>query len=129
MAVGFVRPHLPFVCPGKYWNASYPGSSRTQTVGSPSAALKSMVSSPKSGFNELAAFLPEGMRDSRGFRGDDTKGCDQDILSCGAIRRSTVHGYRSCVSFIDEQVGRVLGALTEFGHSDKTVKIISACTF
>lgn len=101
-AVGFQKPHLPFVAPKKYWD------------------LYDRATIP------LRTFKDNASNDFDDFynRGGELRGYD-DIPEEGTIaeakERELLHGYYACVSFIDAQVGRVINALKESGEYDNTV--------
>jgi len=89
LAVGFLKPHLPFVAPRRYWDlypdeGSRPSPWSTPPVGAPEVALhdspevRSYENVPDEGP------LPE------------------------AMQRRLLRGYRACASFVDAQLGRVL---------------------
>jgi len=40
------------------------------------------------------------------------------------LARRLLHGYYACISFIDAQVGRVIGELERLGLRDKTVIVL-----
>jgi iduronate 2-sulfatase len=105
LCVGFVKPHLPFCAPKKYWDL-YPREafqvpSRTKPLGAPEVALTD--------WGELRAY-----RDLKGTPGDldDAK------------TRELIHGYHACVSYTDAQVGRVLDELDALGLADRTIIVL-----
>jgi iduronate 2-sulfatase len=107
LAVGFSKPHLPFVAPKKYWDL-YP---RSQI--------------------QLAAFrkAPEGapsysLQDSgelRQYFGIPATGPFPDDL-----QRELIHGYYAATSYADAQIGRVLRALDETGLAQNTIVVLWA---
>lgn len=105
MAVGFLRPHLPFVAPKKYFDW-YPESAIEQSA---------------------APLPPEGaptyaLHDSAELRGYD------DIPLQGAVpstkAKELIRAYRASVSYIDAQVGILLDALEVNGLADNTVVVL-----
>lgn len=105
LAVGFLKPHLPFIAPKKYWDRY-----DRRTVG--------LAPNP---------FAPKGapvwaLHDSGELR------AYSDIPSKGDISKEKSlalrHGYFACVSFLDAQVGLLLDALDALGLSDNTVVIL-----
>lgn len=104
IAVGFLKPHLPFVSPRKYWNL-YDASKikipeRTAPVGMPDMALAN--------FGELRKY--HGITQN-GFLDDETS-------------RKMIHGYYAAVSMIDAQIGKLLDALKENGLTENTIVIL-----
>ena len=106
MAVGFVRPHLPFSAPKKYWDlhqrATFPLAAHTTIpAGAPAYA-------PKPPLGELNNYTPLPERPP----------VDEDT------QRSLIHGYYASTSYVDAQVGRVLDALRELGLEENTLVVL-----
>lgn len=105
LATGFIRPHLPFVAPKKYWDL-YDRTKlklpelRKPPEGSPAAATR-----PN---GELAAYK-------------DTK--DANSLS-EEKQLELLHGYYAAASYTDTQIGKVLDALDRLGLTDSTIVIL-----
>ena len=102
IAVGFLRPHLPFVAPKKYWDlydpAKLPQPERqTAPDGAP-------------------GYAPQFGGELRQYAGIPDKGPID-----AATARHLIHGYYASVSYMDAQLGRVLDALDEAGLSDSTI--------
>lgn len=105
LGVGFVKPHLPFTCPQKYWNL-YPEAS----IRLPSNAAPAQEA-PAPAFHDLYEL--------RTYGGIPAKGdLDQDT----ALK--LIRGYRACVSFMDAQVGRVVAELERLGLRENTVIVL-----
>jgi arylsulfatase A-like enzyme len=105
LAVGFVKPHLPFVAPRKYWDLhdpdSIPGPTRDR--------------------------LPEGTPAFVGHTNGELHsyvGVPAGNPVPDAFARTLRHGYFACVSYIDAQVGRLLEALDRNGLTERTVVIL-----
>ena len=105
LAVGFMKPHLPFNAPEKYWGmydredidlADNPFRPR----GAPDTALHNWV--------EL-----------RQYYGIPPEGPLKDDLA-----RTLVHGYYACVSYTDAQIGRVLSELDRLGLRETTIVVL-----
>jgi iduronate 2-sulfatase len=106
LAVGFAKPHLPFVAPKRYWDpydpAKLPSAPNPKPPqGAPGFALHN--------FAELRSY--HGM-----LRGNDPVTPEQ--------ARSLVHGYYACVSYLDAQVGRVLDELQRLGLAETTIVVL-----
>jgi iduronate 2-sulfatase len=104
LAVGFLKPHLPFVAPKKYWDMynptqfklasnPYPPKDCPPIALTPSIELRARCDIPKDG--PIA---------------DD-------------LARRLVHGYCACVSYVDAQVGRLLDELQRCGLADQTIVV------
>ncbi|MGL4555107.1 MAG: sulfatase [Gemmataceae bacterium] len=105
LAVGFVKPHLPFVAPKKYWDRYDPAK---LPVADSSAAPKG-----------APPFAPQFGGELRAYDGIPESGPVPE-----ATARKLVHGYYAAVSYMDAQVGRVLDALKEQGLADDTVVVL-----
>jgi len=105
LAVGFKKPHLPFVAPKKYWD------------------LYKREEIPLAKFQEFAKDAPEfAYHDSnelRSYGGIPAKGKMDEAKS-----RELIHGYYACISYIDTQIGMLLDELDKQGLSENTIVIL-----
>lgn len=104
LAVGLIKPHLPFVAPKKYWDMYDENNIIVPEKQTP----KNMPEYALADFGELRKYygIPaEGNLDNN-------------------ISKSLIHGYRACTSYIDAQVGRLLDAIEENGLSNNTIIIL-----
>ncbi|WP_396635223.1 sulfatase [Maribacter sp. R86514] len=105
LAMGFMKPHLPFNAPQKYWD-TYPiekihlPESYQQPKTTPSKAFH--------GFGEL-----------RSYHGVPKKGPVSDDMA-----KKLIQGYYACVSFVDAQIGRVLQELETSGLAENTIVVL-----
>ncbi len=114
LAVGFIRPHLPFITPKKYWDlydrAAIPlAPNAWMPRGAPAVAFgdRSM-----GGFYELQVYMDYADAPSPFF----------SPLS-EAQQRELKHGYYASVSFIDAQVGKLLDTLSGLGLDRNTIVV------
>ena len=101
LAVGFHRPHLPFVAPAKYFDL-YPIDS-----------IK-FPNEPKG--HEENIPLPARNGSIPGYA----------LTATPDQRRAAIRGYLACVSYMDAQAGRVLDALKELGLDNNTIIIFTS---
>ena len=105
LGVGFMKPHLPFVAPKKYWDLY-------QRDSFPLPALKT----PPIGAPE---FAPTTWGEMRQY---------SDIPDVGPLddakTRLLIHGYHAATSYMDAQLGRVLDMLDETGLTQDTIIIL-----
>ena len=107
LAVGFARPHVPYTAPRKYFEMYDPASLKIPDV-------------PENEFNDIPlmgkvmalCMLPGG---DHWFV---THEMGPDYW------RELVHAYLACVSFADDQVGRVLGALKDSPYGENTIIVL-----
>lgn len=102
LAVGFLKPHLPFCAPKKYWDLYDPAAF-------PLPALKA----PPRGAPE---FAPTTWGELRQYSDIPRTGPLDD-----AKTRHLIHGYHAAVSYMDAQLGRVLDALDANGFAENTI--------
>jgi arylsulfatase A-like enzyme len=105
LAVGYLKPHLPFVAPKKYWELY-----DRERIALPEPAAFPQDAPP-------LAFQAGGE-----LHGQYTNMRERD-LSPEQIRELR-HGYYACVSFVDAQIGRLLAALDRFQLTDKTIVVL-----
>ncbi len=110
LATGFIRPHLPFVAPRKYWDLydrdKIPLADNSYLPrNSPALAMNTMYE----------------LRDYFDFAGTDDP---RDGALTEAQQRRLKHGYYASVSLIDAQVGRLLKELEELGLADNTIVVL-----
>lgn len=104
LAVGFIRPHLPFVSPRKYWDLYDPAK----------IELAPNPFRPK-GAPEYAVLPGSEMR---AYHGIPAGSMPPDLA------RQLIHGYYAAVSYTDAQVGRVLDELDRLGLRENTIVIL-----
>ncbi len=105
LAVGFVKPHLPFTCPQKYWDL-YPAET---------TKLPDNYAPPQN----VPAPALHNEYELRTYGGISATGRIPDETA-----RHLIRGYRACVSFMDAQVGRVLDELDRLGLRESTIVVL-----
>jgi iduronate 2-sulfatase len=105
LALGFVKPHLPFCAPKKYWDLYDPA------VFEPSSRTTPPDGAPP--------FAPSSWGELRQYKDVPDKG----PLSAEQTR-TMLHGYYAATSFMDAQLGRVLDALDSLGLASNTVIVL-----
>ncbi|MFO0906371.1 MAG: sulfatase [Pirellulales bacterium] len=101
LAVGFVRPHVPFVAPRKYFEPYLP----YDKLALPTKVADDWDDIPKAGIN---------YKTSRNMQMDERR------------QRKAIGGYYASVSYMDAQVGKVLDALERSGQADNTIVIFTS---
>lgn len=102
LAVGFRKPHLPFIAPKRYWDLYQRDS----------IAIADNRYRPDK--------LPQQVASSREiFQYTRT-----DNTSSTEFHREARHAYFACVSFIDAQIGLVLDQLQQTGLADCTIIVL-----
>ena len=108
LAVGFHKPHLPFVAPKRYWDMY------------DSSDIK------------LAAFreYPEGAPPYAPQPGWELRQIYVDIPSdfdtpiSEEKQRQLIHGYYACVSFVDQLIGDLISELDNLGLRENTIIVL-----
>ena len=105
LAVGFVKPHLPFVAPTKYWDLY-----DAKTVRMPDNYF-APKNAPKVSIHNSGEL--------RNYSGVPKTGLIPEKMALDLI-----HGYHACVSYMDAQVGGVLDELERLELADNTVVVL-----
>ena len=103
LACGFLKPHLPFYAPKRYWDLyDHEKIVLADNRFKPKNAPKKL-----NGSGEIHSYGDRNIE----FNSDEW-------------HRSCRHGYYACVSYVDAQIGRVLQTLDELGLRDNTIVIL-----
>jgi len=106
LAVGFLKPHLPFVAPKRYWDLY-----SAEDIKLPENFDRIPENAPRHAihpFNELRAYV--GIPDEGPIPPE--------------MAKKLIHGYYACVSYVDALIGRLLDELDELGLSDNTIVVL-----
>ncbi|NDP27075.1 MAG: sulfatase [Flavobacterium sp.] len=109
LAVGYQRPHLPFVAPKKYWDLYKRENiqlapNQDLIAGTPDFAYHS--------FGELRDYSDIDDHLKIGDRVPEDK------------QKELIHGYMACVSYVDAQLGKLLDELDRLKIADNTLIVI-----
>ncbi len=105
MAVGFLKPHLPFNAPQKYWDL----------YDAEKIQLPDNYHAPQ----DAPAGAVHNSGELRAYAGIHPKNPVDE-----ATARKLIHGYYACVSFTDAQIGRLLSSLDELGLRENTIVVL-----
>lgn len=105
LAAGFLKPHLPFVAPKKYWDLYRPGDIELPTRNSWPEDMPKVAGSDWGELRAYAGMPAQGPVDE-------------------ATLRQLIHGYYACVSYLDAHVGRLLAELDRLGLRQNTAVIL-----
>ena len=111
LAMGYIRPHLAWIAPKKYWDMYDPDTlpvliNEQVTPNTPPYSISTSY--------ELTHYVDQI---------DFPKPTDTQRLTHENAQH-LMHGYYACVSYVDAQIGRLLSALKEHGHADNTIVIL-----
>jgi iduronate 2-sulfatase len=105
LAVGFQKPHLPFVAPKKYWDLYDPA--KIPPVTFPDRPVGSPEFVTEVGAREITQYIESPV--------------DQES---SARARHLRHGYAASISYVDAQIGRLLDELDVLGIRDHTIVVL-----
>ena len=106
LAVGFVKPHLPFTAPKKYWDL----------YDRADIELPDNMQLPEDAPPALQKF---NWGELRNYHGIPRKDPVSDSMA-----RTLLHGYYASVSFVDAQIGKVLAELRRTGLDQNTLVVL-----
>jgi iduronate 2-sulfatase len=105
LAVGFLKPHLPFIAPQKYWDLYERSSFDPNPLQTPPAGAPD--------------FAPTTWGELRNY---------SDIPQTGPLTAAQqvrlIHGYHAAVSYMDAQLGRLLDELDRLGLTRNTIIVL-----
>lgn len=105
LAVGFLKPHLPFVAPKKYWDLYDPAVFK----------LPELQKAPEG----APEFAPTTWGELRQYKDMPEKGPVTPEQA-----RHLTHGYYAATSYMDAQLGKVLDALDANGLAENTIIVL-----
>ncbi len=113
-AVGFSKPHLPFVAPKKYWDMY-------KREEMPLAAYQQKAKNgPEIGYHTAGELLAYSDIPPIASFSDQKVGMDLPV----AKQRELIHGYYAATSYTDAQVGILLNTLDSLGLSQNTIVVL-----
>jgi iduronate 2-sulfatase len=103
LACGFIKPHLPFYAPKKYWDLYDRASleladNRDRPRNAPSSLR---------GSGEIHSYHNRGMK-----------------YNSEEWHRACLHGYYACVSYVDTQIGKVMKTLDDLDLRKNTIIVL-----
>jgi len=105
LALGYMKPHLPFNAPKKYWDL-YDESK----IELPQSYFQP-TSTPKKAFHKYGELRSYGNIPKKGHLSED-------------LAKKLIHGYYACVSYVDAQIGLVLDELERTGLAKNTIVVL-----
>jgi arylsulfatase A-like enzyme len=103
LACGFVRPHMPFYAPKRYWD------------------LYDREKIRIAGNRERPENAPKELKGSGEFRSYHLADFDERSEDFHRMMR---HGYLACTSYVDKLVGDVIAGLDKLDLSDNTIVVL-----
>ena len=103
LACGFIRPHLPFYAPKKYWDL----------YDEAALPIADNQYRPKDAPKVLRGFKEYGVYEMNGYK-----------VGTEAFHRKMRHGYFAATSYADKLAGDVLNELEKLGLADHTIIVL-----
>ena len=104
LAIGFLKPHLPFIAPKKYWDMY--------------SAEGTVVADNQHPPKDVPKLALTNWGHPRSY---------SDVPKTGPMPKELVpkltRGYAACITYVDAQVGRVLAELDRLGLRDNTIVV------
>ena len=104
LGVGYLKPHLPFVSPQRFWDLYDADKITIPEKDAPEG-------SPEFAINNSGELLCC-------YYQFDSMPVSDDVA------RNLIHGYYAAVSYIDHEIGRLFNALEELGLAENTIIVI-----
>lgn len=106
LAVGFLKPHLPFGVPKRYWDLYRRDTFPLPAINGPPVAAPDYAPSNSQELRELYSDFPR-----HGPVSEEQQ-------------RELIHGYHAAVSYMDAQLGRVVDELDRLRLFEKTIIVL-----
>ena len=103
LACGFIKPHLPFYAPKKYWDL----------YDRESLELADNLERPKN--------APSALRGSGEIHSYHDRGMKYNSEEW---HRACLHGYYACVSYVDAQIGKIMKTLDDLDLRKNTIIVL-----
>jgi len=133
LAVGYRRPHLPFVAPRRYFDLYTPDASWLAKNPLPTAGSPVMAWFNSDGYGGAARKFdlkmpnPPSREQAIAWNGFEMRSY-LGVPAVGPIdaplQRKLLQAYAACVSYVDAQIGRVLAGLEGADRLDRTVIVL-----
>ena len=106
MAIGFKKPHEPFIAPKKYWDLYE--NTKFEVAANQKAPI---------GRDDLKTYVLSG-KDVKKNMNAETGLINEDF------QLKLKQGYYACTSFVDAQIGKVIEKLEDLGVADNTIIVL-----
>lgn len=115
LAVGYKKPHLPFIAPKRYWDLYK--RQDFETAPNPFHPKNMPTGAVDSFPGEMGAYC-----DARELAAKQKAAGKQDWPE--EYSKQLIHAYFACISYVDAQIGRLLDALDRTGLAGNTVVML-----
>jgi iduronate 2-sulfatase len=126
LAVGYLKPHLPFVAPRKYWDLYDPA--KLAVADNPAPPRDVPAAAMAVPMDELRGSYPKDVRVPAPGQPDEPPAQPYDLLRGRPLTREQQiqlrRGYYACISYVDAQIGRVLAELERLDLTRHTIVVV-----
>jgi arylsulfatase A-like enzyme len=105
LALGFIRPHLPYTAPEEYFEMYDPDS----------LIIPEIPENEMEDIPIIGKAIAYGMTENGDYH---------DVVNVPGMWSELVHSYLACISFTDAQIGRVLDELSRSKYADNTIVVL-----
>jgi iduronate 2-sulfatase len=105
LVLGFVKPHLPFCAPAKYWELYDPRTLPMPPIEHAPRDAPAYAGKTLGELNQYKPVPPDPPLDEQ-------------------LTRTLIHGYYASLSYMDAQVGRVLDEVDRLGMRENTIVVL-----
>lgn len=132
-AVGFRRPHLPFVAPKRYYDLYAPDESWLAMNPKPPKNVPHLAWFNSDGYGGMMKKVGDPMPDPltradaialNGFEMRSYVGAPVQGEIPAANQIKLLHAYAACISYVDAQIGKLLDQLDESGLRENTIVLL-----
>lgn len=133
LAVGYRRPHLPFIAPRKYFELHQPDESWLAKNPQPARGSPIMAWFNSDGYvgaTKRVGFTmphPPNYQEAIAFNGYEMRSYvgvpNQDTIPT-SVQLDLLQAYAACVSYVDTQIGRLLDALEKTDRLKNTIVLL-----
>lgn len=133
LAIGFRRPHLPFIAPKSYFDQYQVDDSWLAANQGPPAGVPLMAwfnsdgyvgSARKAGLTMPLRPEHAEARDWNGYELRSYRGVPNNGTIPHETQLNLIHAYAACISYVDAQIGRVLGSLKQSSRFKNAVIVL-----
>lgn len=126
LAVGFLKPHLPFIAPRKYWDLYDP--EKLEIAANPGPPHDVPAAALATGLDELRDTYPLDVRVPAPGEEVPAAPAPYYLPKSGPLTREQMiqlrRGYYACVSYVDAQVGRIMAELERLDLARNTIIVL-----
>ncbi len=126
LAVGFLKPHLPFIAPRKYWDLYDP--EKLELAANPGPPHDAPAPALATILDELRDTYPLDVQVPAPNSKESGPQAPYELPKSGPLTREQAiqlrRGYYACISYVDAQVGRIVAELERLDLAQDTIIVL-----